>query len=135
MRIKNYDLNLSAYNKKIKYPTELDIPLESYYHAGTNCSFYEINGTNFLLFLDDLSYLRKPEYLQKIHIVTENDINRLDKISYKYYNTPELWWLIAEVNYIDPFELYVNQELIIPNIREFDFRSMIKSSFQQQSSD
>jgi hypothetical protein len=32
------------------------------------------------------------------HTVTEADESRIDLIAYKYYQTPELWWVIAEAN-------------------------------------
>lgn len=133
MRIKDYDLNLAVNNKKIYHPEKLDTPLESYYHSGANCSLYNIDKEKFLLFLENFDYLRKDEYLQKKHTVKLEEIDRLDKISYKYYGTPELWWIISSVNYIDPFELTEGMELLIPNIREFDFRSMLKSNFQQKA--
>jgi len=134
MRVKNKNLNLSDKNKKVVYKEELDTPLESYYHMGANCSLYNIDGIKYLMNIDDLSYLRADEYLQTIHKVKADEVNRLDKISYKYYNTPELFWLIASVNYIDPFELYEGQELFIPNLRAFDFVAMNKDTFQQKSS-
>lgn len=39
------------------------------------------------------------------HTVTEADSDRIDLIAYQYYQTPELWWVIAEVNGLFfPFE-------------------------------
>jgi len=32
------------------------------------------------------------------HTVTSADVGRLDLIAYKYYQTPELWWVLAHVN-------------------------------------
>lgn len=136
MRVKDYDLTLSVENKKVYFPEVLDTPLESYYHSGANCSLYNIDKEKFLLFLEDLSYLRKEDYLQTVHLVKPEEIDRLDNISYKYYRTPELWWLIMAVNpEADPFDLYEGQELLIPDLREFDFRSMMKDNFVQKNSD
>ncbi len=135
MKVKDYALTLTKRNSTVISPNNLNTPLESYYHFGSHCKLYDINKEKILIFLDDFSYLRKPEYLQKKHIVTKNEIGRIDKISYKYYNTPELWWLLAEVNYIDPFELYEGQELLIPNLQEFDFKCMIKDNFQSRNTD
>jgi hypothetical protein len=42
---------------------------------------------------------------------------------------------LTEVNYIDPFELYEGQELLIPNLQEFDFKCMIKDNFQSRNTD
>ena len=134
MVVKDYDLDLVDSNNKVYNPEELNTPLESYYHMSANTQLYNIDGVKMALFLDDMSYLNKEGQLQKKHVVTRQEIDRLDMISYKYYQTPELWWLIAEVNFIDPFELYEGQELIIPVLREFDFRTMLKDNFQQASS-
>jgi len=35
------------------------------------------------------------------HTVTAGEEGRLDLISFKYYNTCDLWWVIAEVNDIN----------------------------------
>lgn len=32
------------------------------------------------------------------HTITQADAGRLDLIAYRYYQTPELWWVIAEAN-------------------------------------
>ena len=133
MRVKDYDLTLVSKNCDVNLPIEVDSAIESYYHMAPNCKLYDIDGVKFALFLNNMSNLRHSEYLQATHIVDKQDINRLDKISYKYYNTPELWWLIAEVNYIDPFDLRLGQELLIPKLSDFDFITMIKSSFQQRN--
>lgn len=51
------------------------------------------------------------------HIVTIKDENRLDLISFHYYKTPLLWWLIAEASdIIDPFNVPVNSVLRIPSM-------------------
>jgi nucleoid-associated protein YgaU len=50
------------------------------------------------------------------HVVTKADENRLDLISFNYYNTPLLWWVIAEASDItDPFNVPINTVLRIPN--------------------
>lgn len=49
-----------------------------------------------------------PSYIdgEISHIVTEKEINRMDLISWKYYKTPELFWIILAVNDIlNPFEI------------------------------
>lgn len=41
--------------------------------------------------------------------------NRLDKVSFIYYNTPRLWWVIAYAsNILDPFNVPVGTRLRIP---------------------
>ena len=48
--------------------------------------------------------------------VESGDLRRLDKLAYKFYGNPLLWWVIAWANNIsDPiFGFEVNQELVIP---------------------
>jgi hypothetical protein len=37
----------------------------------------------------------------KIHIVSAEEVGRLDLIAFKYYKNPLLWWIIAERNHIE----------------------------------
>ena len=47
--------------------------------------------------------------------VTNETENRLDKISYKFYNTPEYWWVIAYANNVfDCFNIPRGKILRIP---------------------
>ncbi len=39
-----------------------------------------------------------PSEDDSVHVVTSADIGRLDLIAYKFYGTPNLWWVIAHVN-------------------------------------
>jgi hypothetical protein len=50
--------------------------------------------------------------------ISQEDTLRPDLISFKAYNTYDLWWVILEYNNIsDPcFELQINQILIVPEI-------------------
>lgn len=51
----------------------------------------------------------------KYHVVQSGEKNRLDLISYKYYGTPLLHWVIAEANDIsDMFEVEIGRILRIP---------------------
>jgi hypothetical protein len=59
--------------------------------------------------IDDSKY-------DKYHEVEKSEENRLDIISYKYYNTPEYYWIIAMANNIvDPFVIKAGDVLRIPN--------------------
>lgn len=50
------------------------------------------------------------------HEVILGEENRLDLISFHYYSTPLLWWVIAEAsNIIDPFDVPVGTILRIPS--------------------
>jgi nucleoid-associated protein YgaU len=87
---------------------------ESKHHLSLYCKRYKFN-TEINMFQKSLFI---PDYIndEKFHIVTKDDIHRLDLISWKYYSTPELWWVIAEVNNINPFELEEGQVLrILPS--------------------
>lgn len=43
--------------------------------------------------------------------------NRLDLISYKFYNSPFLWWAIASMNHIDnPMKVEAGMVLRIPSM-------------------
>jgi len=55
-----------------------------------------------------------------LYVVTQEDINRFDLISYKVYRSVYYWWIIAKRNnIIDPYnELYVGMKLYIPNRSE-----------------
>ena len=49
------------------------------------------------------------------HRVTLGEQNRLDIISYNYYGTVMLWWVIAEASeIINPFDVPMNTVLRIP---------------------
>ena len=52
------------------------------------------------------------------HRVTDVDYNRIDNISYLYYDRPDFWWAIAIVNEIaNPLEdISVGDTLFIPPI-------------------
>lgn len=54
----------------------------------------------------------------KFFRVTDKFENRLDLISYKYYKTVQLWWLIAYAsNILNPFDVPVGTVLRIPTIQ------------------
>jgi len=43
--------------------------------------------------------------VEKLHRVSQGDVGRLDYLSYRYFNTSELWWVIADANDIeDPMD-------------------------------
>lgn len=52
----------------------------------------------------------------KFHIVEHDEVGRLDIISYRFYNTSELWWAIATAsNIYDPFSIKLGMRLRIPD--------------------
>lgn len=54
----------------------------------------------------------------RVHKVSQADINRLDLVSYKYYNTPIYWWIIAEASGIyNPLIVPEGTILVIPSLQ------------------
>ncbi len=62
---------------------------------------------------------RPPAYgnvPEKLHVVTQSDLDRPDLISYRYYGTIEKWWVVLDYNNVtDPFSLQVGDRLRIPD--------------------
>ena len=58
-----------------------------------------------------------PSPADNYYTVTAPFEGRLDLISYRYYNTPELWWVLAEVNglFFVPEDVVVGLILRIPS--------------------
>ena len=50
------------------------------------------------------------------HIVTRDQVGRLDLVAYQYYSDPTLWWAIADANQINNIidDMKAGQELGIP---------------------
>lgn len=58
--------------------------------------------------------------IEQYHRVTEEDMNRLDIISDKFYGSPYYWWVIALANNItDPFYVPVGVTLKIVRLSDF----------------
>lgn len=103
MLIRSNDILL----KKTEYATKIDIEYDiNRHHMSANSKHFRFNNEGTLpLFLKMFNDV--PEYVdgEKIHLIKKHEINRLDLISHKYYGTPELLWVIAAVNNIDPLEM------------------------------
>lgn len=84
-------------------------------------SFYKIvnigNGSEFDHLYNNLSKFTMI-YPITYYRVKEEDIMRLDLVSYKAYQTVDFWWLIGVVNKIENplLDISVGDLLIIPNI-------------------
>lgn len=51
------------------------------------------------------------------HTVLSGEEDRLDLISYRYYNTPLLWWVIAEASELfNPLDVPVGTVLRVPSV-------------------
>jgi len=96
---------------KIENPT-MEIPN---YSMATAMSLYETDETAIIpMFLEN-----KEEFLSDqdaYHVVERQDENRMDLVSYKYYQTVSYWWIILLANGIyDPFGVRVGDVLRIPS--------------------
>lgn len=84
-----------------------------------------VNGNKELDYLDtSLHQMSFDERESKNIVITEPLVGRLDLVSDYFYNTPDLWWLIAIANdIINPFEdMFIGQTLFIPpELRFFNF--------------
>lgn len=77
----------------------------SNHHMSMNSNLYEFPNGNVLLSTKMFSN-NLPNYVtgEQSYRLRERDLHRFDRISYKFYGTPELWWVIMAVNnIIDPF--------------------------------
>lgn len=79
--------------------------------------YYESVNKNYLQpclqthYFTDIPFNKKDIYL-KVDATFEN---RLDKVSYQYYNTVRLWWVIAQAsNLRNPFNVPIGTILRIP---------------------
>jgi hypothetical protein len=120
------------------------LPPNVYYFTTNRLGFQPIEDTNYSLIdppsdlsgyaianVQDFYLTPSPQYIIPLflhlpavffsefdtyHQVTAYDQFRLDLISYRYYLTPEYWWIIAAANDIlDPFALEVGTILRIPS--------------------
>ena len=63
------------------------------------------------------SNLTKSSYTYDTITVLANEAGRLDLVSYRVYNTPVHWWIIARFNsIINPCEVRQGTKLKIPRI-------------------
>lgn len=61
--------------------------------------------------------LTKSSYTYDTVTVLANEAGRLDLVSYRVYNTPVHWWIIARFNsIINPCEVHQGTKLKIPRI-------------------
>lgn len=75
---------------------------------------------------EDTGKVYHENWIKRIIDISEEDTyitvdmtreNRLDMISYEYYNTPRFWWVIAIANDIlDPFDVPIGTQLRIPTL-------------------
>lgn len=94
------------------YPDPADRLAGSRYH---HCDrIRDDEGDEYLESYEGLSFPERPD--DRYHQVEPGEVNRLDLISYKYYGTPLLYWVIAEASGLDdPQEISAGATLRIPS--------------------
>jgi hypothetical protein len=77
-----------------------------------------------LITLDGVEHWESPEFPEigtdpTDLLYTAGRDERIDLISYRFYGTEALWWIIALANEMElvPNDLYEGQELVIPSGR------------------
>lgn len=80
------------------------------------------------LHLFDGRYTFLPSYKKRVvtespldvfHELTAGEVGKLDLVSYKYYGTPYLWWVIALANKIlNPLTVQAGTRLRVPALDE-----------------
>lgn len=71
-------------------------------------------GYSYLESMNDISFPERSD--DSYHLVTAKDSNRLDLVSYQYYGTPLLYWVIAIASGIDdPLNVPEGTTLRIPS--------------------
>ena len=74
----------------------------------------ETNGDEYIESYDEIIVPETSD--DYFHEVQTGEVNRLDLISFKYYGTPLLWWVIAEVSeIINPLKVPAGTILRIPS--------------------
>lgn len=97
------------------YATKKEIDTDMHrHHIATNSILYKFgDNTTLPMFMKTLENV--PDHIsgEIFHRVLSSEIGRLDNISYLYYKTPELFWVIGILNNVDPLEMYEGQILRI----------------------
>ena len=72
--------------------------------------------------LERSSIVYQEDLNDKLHIVKEDEL--ITAIAFRYYGKPSLWYIIADANnIINPLILDVGQQLVIPNIENYETTS------------
>lgn len=89
------------------------------------------NGLTDKVLVDDnleYDYLSSTEIVfeefptpEKVYVVRQSDLNRMDIISFNVYGNPNYWWLIALRNGIIDTrdDMFMGKKLYIPNLSDF----------------
>lgn len=86
-------------------------------------NFYEKNVVDGILEYDLINTwwsLFKIKTTPQYFTVAYGTIGKLDLVSYRYYNTTDLWWIIAKINNIEDVwnDYKIGDVLTIPDIND-----------------
>ena len=84
---------------------------------GGQSTFKNVDGRVFFGMFNPPAFPVSPT--DTFHTVRQGEVLRLDLLSYRFYNTPELWWVLALVNDIlSPFDdITIGSILRVPALR------------------
>jgi hypothetical protein len=91
------------FNKPVVVPRISHNTDDSMTHMNRSMKLYQFESNKIPIFWQNFFDLLPNNILSEhSHLVTSNETDRVDNISYQEYNNPELWWLICYINNIDP---------------------------------
>src|SRR5574343_529251 len=112
-----YHIRMSKSNEYVKEQKKSSIPDSR--SRLVDLVIYEYDGKLFYETYDRPS-VETNSFNDKIHVVQMGEEKNFPLISFLYYGTVELWWLIAEANDIgDPFDVHAGDTLVIPDLVSF----------------
>ena len=92
--------------------SKVNLPVQSMFRS---TPVYDLDG---LLVFGMMIHPTIVEDVSRVALVTRDTITRLDRLSFAAFDTPQLWWAVAEMNdMVDPLtELEINQALRVPSL-------------------
>lgn len=92
------------------------------YNFGNKHLHHMVNKMNQYLFDDgvkcpvfmkplDIDYDIEGEHYR---LIKDNEVERIDNVSYEEYRTPELWWTLMNINNLHPFDIGNVKLRVIP---------------------
>jgi hypothetical protein len=80
----------------------------------------DVDGNTEPIFLDRSPFDYEWETVNATVRLNSQLVHRIDRIANQYFNDPNLYWVVlAANNVLDPYELEVGDELVIPKPEEF----------------
>lgn len=84
--------------------------------SGSQLRFATLYNINQVVFWDVPNYPKiDPQDDDLIHVITDDELGRIDLIAYSYYQNEELWWVIMLANNkININDFRVGEQITIP---------------------